>query len=253
MQLGMEGLNAMFESVMFDFVGTLVVVAGFSHEKSLEKMHRSLVRDGFNVAFDRFLEAYEAAYQKYSVIRHREMVEVTNAVWISEALNQVGFGVKPQDAAIKKAVNIYFRGYLRALKLRPCATRTLRTLSSRYKVALVSNFTYAPLVYAGLRKLRLSPYFNAVLVSDEVGWRKPHPKIFEEALERIGVEANQTVFVGDSPTEDIQGARGVGMKAIFIPSPYFTIKDAKNASPQPDIIIKDTCKLIRALSELGEK
>jgi len=213
-------------------------------------MHGSLVRDSFEVDYERFWEVYGVVHRKYRLLRYEKLREITNAVWLSETLNQLGFSTKPEDEAVKKAVNIYFEDYLRSLKPRLCASRTLKTLSETYSLGLVSNFTYAPVIHAGLRKLRLNPYFNAILVSQEVGWRKPHPKIFEEALIRLKRGAKQTVFVGDSPIEDIQGAKNAGMKAIFVPSQFFTIEDAKNALQQPDVILNDLCELPRILPQV---
>jgi len=236
--------------VLFDFIGTLAVVQGYSYEESMKKMHASLVNDCFKVDYKRFREVYDQAHHKYRLIRYEQWIEVTNAVWLSEALNRLGFATKPEDQAVKKAINVFFEDYLHSLKQRKGALRTLKRLSKSYSLALISNFTYAPVIYAGLRKLHFSPYFNAILVSEDVGWRKPHSKILEEALKRLNISASQAAFVGDSPNEDIQGAKNVGMKAIFIPSQFFTIEDAKNSSQQPDIILNDICELSKILPKI---
>lgn len=238
------------KAVVFDFIGTLAVVEEYSNEVCVEKMYESLVNDGFEVDYERFREVYGGVHRKYWLLRYEKLREVTNAVWLSETLNQLGFATKPEDEAMKKAINVYFEDYLRALKPRPCALRTLRTLSNTYSLGLVSNFTYAPIIHAGLRKLRLNPYFDVMLVSQDVGWRKPHPQIFEEALKRLKRGAKETVFVGDSPIEDIQGAKNVGMKAVFIPSQFFTVEDAEKSSPKSDIILNSLCELPRVLSKI---
>ena len=53
-------------------------------------------------------------------------------------------------------------------------------------------------------------------MSDEVGWRKPKPVIFETALRRLGVSAGEALFVGDRADIDVVGAQGVGMAAAWI-------------------------------------
>ena len=238
------------KAVVFDFIGTLAVVQGYSNEVSVEKMYESLVDDHFEMNYERFREVYDAVHRKYRLLRYAKLREVTNAVWLSESLNRLGFATKPGDEAVKKAVNVYFEGYLSSLKPKSCALRTLKTLSDTYSLGLVSNFTYAPVIHAGLRRLRLNPYFDAILVSQDVGWRKPHPKIFEEALKRLKRGAKQTVFVGDNPIEDVQGAKNVGMKAVFIPSQFFTVEDAEKSSPKSDIILNSLCELPRVLSKI---
>jgi putative hydrolase of the HAD superfamily len=102
-------------------------------------------------------------------------------------------------------------------------------------------------IYAGTRKLGINRFFNAVLVSEEVGWRKPHTKIFEEALKRLEVTAEETVYVGDSPLEDIKGAKAAGMKTVFVPSQFYSMKDLYESQQKPDIIMKDTQELYKRL------
>ena len=239
------------EAVIFDFIGTLATVEGYAYEPSVKKMYESLRDVGFNMDYEHFTQAYERAHQKYRAIRYQELVEVTNVVWLSEALNSLGFATSPVEENVKEAINVFFKDYIQSLKRRNCAIRTLKTLlKGRYALGLISNFTYAPVIYAGLRKLNLSRYFNAILVSEDVGWRKPHPRIFKEALKRLDKKAVQTVFVGDSLVEDIQGAKKVGMKTVFVSSQFFTVEDIQKAIQQPDIILNELCKLPEILSSI---
>lgn len=239
------------KAVIFDFIGTLATVEGYAYENSVKKMYESLRDVGFNMSYEHFTQAYERAHQKYRAIRYQELVEVTNVVWLSEALNSLGFATNPDEENVKEAINIFFKDYIQSLRRRKCATRTLKTLSKGgYALGLISNFTYAPVIYAGLRKLNLSQFFNAILVSEDVGWRKPHPNIFKEALRRLDKRAEQTVFVGDSPVEDIQGAKGMGMRTIFISSQFFTVEDVQKAIQQPDMILNGLCELPEILSKI---
>ena len=57
---------------------------------------------------------------------------------------------------------------------------------------------------------------DAALGSRSHGWTKPHPSIFVAALERLGVAAEETAMVGDSPDDDIEGARSLGMQAFLL-------------------------------------
>lgn len=240
----------MIEAVIFDFMGTLAMVQEYSTKDPIEKMYESLVHDYSEIDYTHFREVYDTVHRKYMILRYENLKEVTNAVGISETLNLLGFATKPGDEAVKKAVNVYFEDYLRSLTARSSALKTLRTLSDFYSLGLVSNFTYSPVIHAGLRRLRLNPYFDVILISQDVGWRKPLPKIFQEALKRLRRDAEETVFVGDNPLEDIQGAKKVGMKAVFIPSQFFTLEDVEKISQKPDIIINSLCELPIVLSRM---
>jgi HAD superfamily hydrolase (TIGR01549 family) len=233
------------KAVVFDFIGTLASVEGYSYENSEAKLYQSLCTTGFELDNAGFVEAYEKAHQKYRTIRFQELVEVTNAVWISEALNMLGIETTPKDEEVCKAVSIFFEDYVRSLKLRPHATTVLEKLASRFALGLVSNFTYATVVHAGLEKLGIRSYFCTVLVSQDFGWRKPSLKVFQEILKRLNVTGEEAVYVGDSPEEDIKGAQRVGMKTIFIPSQFYNLADLEGASVHPDFKIKNLDEILQ--------
>ncbi len=64
-------------------------------------------------------------------------------------------------------------------------------------------------------RLELDPYFDEVLISDFVGVKKPHPKIFRKALGKFDVKADEAVMVGDRLYSDIYGAKRVGMHTVW--------------------------------------
>ncbi len=78
-----------------------------------------------------------------------------------------------------------------------------------------------------------------VEVSEENGWRKPSAQIFQGALIRLQVGADEAVYVGDSPLEDIKGAKQAGLRTVFVPSQFNTIKDLLDSQQQPDYLAKD--------------
>jgi HAD superfamily hydrolase (TIGR01662 family) len=240
---------AVTKAIIFDFIGTLTKVKDYRPEMSKLKMYEALVKAGFNVSERNFFDAYNQSYEKSRLTRYQELVEITDSVWISDALNCLGFQTDPSDPRVKTAVNAFFEDYLDALELNPCADQLLAQLPKRLKIGLVSNFTYAPVIYAALRKLRINKFFNVVLVSQDVGWRKPNPNIFQEALKRLGVKADETVYVGDSPLEDIRGAARTGMKTVFVPSQFYSLENLHESDDKPDLIVRNICELCRTLSK----
>ena len=100
---------ALTKAIIFDFIGTLTDVKNYSLENSKVKLHKAIAEAGFSVSLESFLEAYSQAHEKYRVIRYQKLVEVTNAVWISEALNTLGFKTSPEDTRIKVAVNVFLK------------------------------------------------------------------------------------------------------------------------------------------------
>ena len=241
------------KAVIFDFIGTLTNIKDYTIEESKAKLCRAITDVGFNVDAIEFLNAYDQAHEKYRKIRYEQLIEVTNAVWISEALNGLGFETVSSDPRIKTALNLFFEEYLGTFKLRPCANRLLNMLRSRYKLGLISNFTYAPVIYSALRRLDINRCFDVVSVSEAVNWRKPHLKIFEETLQKLGAKAGETLYIGDSPLEDIKGAKTLGMKTVFVPSQFYSLEFLHESQQKPDCIVKDLCELYKKFPEIIRK
>jgi FMN phosphatase YigB (HAD superfamily) len=92
----------------------------------------------------------------------------------------------------------------------------LSELRQRYRLAVVSNFDYSPTCRAILEREGLAGMFETIVISDEIGWRKPKPIIFETALGRMALPPAEALFVGDRADIDVLGARAVGMPTAWI-------------------------------------
>ena len=90
----------------------------------------------------------------------------------------------------------------------------LSELARRYPLGLVSNF-YGNLATV-CDDLGIRPLFRVIVDSEQVGWRKPDPRIFRHALDELGVKPADATFVGDSLARDMAGARGIGMAHIWL-------------------------------------
>jgi putative hydrolase of the HAD superfamily len=148
------------------------------------------------------------------------------------------------------ALNVFFKRYVESLELRPYAKKLLRRIKEHCKLGLVSNFTYAPVVYASLRDLGVNQFFNAVVVSDENGWRKPHTRIFQDILRKLHVKAEEAVFIGDSPLEDIKGAQAAGLKTVFVSSQFFSLENLGESGLKPDFVVSGLDEVYRNFSEI---
>ena len=107
--------------------------------------------------------------------------------------------------------------WIRGLRCSPHARQVLEEIRARgLRLAIVSNAAYPPeSMRSHLEQIGIIDYFDATVYSSEVGWRKPNPLIYEAALDRVGVGADETLFVGDRLREDIRGPRALGMEAVL--------------------------------------
>ncbi|MDR0470282.1 MAG: HAD family hydrolase [Nitrososphaerota archaeon] len=237
-------------AVIFDFIGTLVYCKNYSMVDSEVKLYSALVSEGFELEKDRFLDAYKEAHQKYRKIRYEQFREVTNAVWVSEALCSLGFRTTPEHSGVKGALDIFFQDFLSTVELCKGAKQLLSQFASQYRVGLISNFTYAPVIYKCLQKTGIHSYFNTVVISEEVELRKPSPKIFYDTLNCLGVQAHEAVFIGDSPLEDIKGAKSAGLRTVFKPSQFNSLEDLVQSKQTPDQIVEELAELPQRISQI---
>ncbi len=98
----------------------------------------------------------------------------------------------------------------------PGMLETLQTLQSRgFKCGIITNGQSFQ-QQAKIDALEIRGLFNTILVSAEVNIKKPDARIYQLALERLGVEANQAWMVGDHIVNDVLGARGAGLMGIWL-------------------------------------
>jgi putative hydrolase of the HAD superfamily len=114
--------------------------------------------------------------------------------------------------------------------------RALESVKGKgYRIAVISNFDYAPTAYALIEKFRIGRFFEKIVISEEVGWRKPKPVIFTTAMDLMGIRPEEALYVGDNFRADICGAKGVGMDAVWLNSKN---EAEDNLIPEPDFIIQ---------------
>ena len=83
------------------------------------------------------------------------------------------------------------------------------------RLGLVSNaFDPGWLLHRDLEEMGLAERLDFAVFSSEVGKRKPHPEIFQRALDALGVSPEETLFVGDRLYEDVRGAGELGMTTV---------------------------------------
>ncbi|WP_226678911.1 HAD family hydrolase [Mesobacillus jeotgali] len=109
------------------------------------------------------------------------------------------------------------------------------------KVGLVSNGK-TPFQMNNVKALGIEEYFDSILISEAVGYRKPDPRIFQLALDELGVWATNSIFVGDHPENDVAAARNIGMVGVWKRDDYWDEAEA-------DFIIEDLKSLLNIILE----
>lgn len=123
-------------------------------------------------------------------------------------------GGDPAPGEIESAARAYRAAYLQARRAVAGAVPLLRALRGHARIAVISNNVQAEQVQK-MFVCGLQPLVDTLVVSEEVGFAKPDPKIFRVALERIEATARDAVMIGDSWSADIAGARAAGIRAAW--------------------------------------
>jgi putative hydrolase of the HAD superfamily len=126
------------------------------------------------------------------------------------------FGVEVSDDELGRFLEAEHAAWEPARVLGSTTHALLEALRSRgLKLGLVSNaFDPGWLLHRDLEQMGLAKRIDFAVFSSEVGKRKPHPAIFERALNELGVPAADAMFVGDRLYEDVRGSNEVGMTSV---------------------------------------
>jgi FMN phosphatase YigB (HAD superfamily) len=130
----------------------------------------------------------------------------------------------------------------------------LARMSSRYRLAVLSNWPLAAAVERYLAAAGWSPHLTAIVISQRVGAIKPRPLIFEAAARCLGIASGPAILhVGDDLGADVVGAHGVGWRAAWVrvkpedsPLPVAPAITATGAAP--DLIVYSVLELEAALA-----
>ena len=134
---------------------------------------------------------------------------------VVDALREAGIDAAP--AAVRRGIEAEYRAWAPARHVHPDTPALLarvRGLGLRSAVA-ANTFDPPDLFRADLAGQGIGGRVDAVVLSCEVGVRKPHPRFFAAVVEALGVDPGGALFVGDSMRDDVLGAAAAGMRACL--------------------------------------
>ena len=202
-------------AIGFDLFNTLVIAEPHILDEAMRRLVSSLRQSGFAFENEPFKEGYREAVLQFIEKARKDGRETHNRFWISAALKSQGYNISPDDPRITIAVDAYFSAFFLHCHLIPGTKEMLGILRGMYSLGLLTNFTHGPAAREIINRLGLTPFFDVVLISGELGYRKPHPLVFRHLIEHLGVEKDQILYVGDDPEPDISGAQKAGLQPVL--------------------------------------
>lgn len=228
--------------ILFDIGDTLVAATQLQQVTLLDTV-RDLPAESWIITPDAFLWAYQQADSDPSLDREPNI----NHLYSDPLIIERAFGLlaRPFSDTFLKI----YRARLRS-KLQPdLELIAILTTLRRYgiRLGIVSNGTTEE-QREQLAFLGIIEFFDPILISQEVGIRKPEPRIFLLAKEKWNLKSTEILVVGDRGDWEIVGAKNAGMQSALT-TQFVDRRDTIPPDVQPDYIIKKLDELLRIVKE----
>ena len=229
----------MLNTVLFDMGGTLEDIWNNqeTQAKAMDALQKTLRAHGLEPGcspeeFDRRVMAGLKEYKRWS--EGLELEKKPEEIWPDYYLKEFGFDREKLIPITEELANLWEVTY--------------------YHIGIISNNASLYNVFNMLEEYGIRGCMEDVTVSSVTGYRKPHPEIFRISLRQMQTTAENCVYVGDTISRDIIGAKQAGFgKAVQIVSALSAQKDAATAADaeKPDLVIQNLLDMIPWLDQIN--
>lgn len=203
--------------------------AGFLYE---------LLRERADTSWEDFTRALIAVEREVRAPRFEQGRELPTLERMQEMLRRLEI----DDGALAERLTTEHMRLLREqVTHHPHHVEVMEQLRGRVAIGLCSNFSHSQTALAILEDAGLRWHFDAVLVSDATGWRKPRREIFDATCALLGVPPAETLHVGDHLRLDVAGGGAAGLRTAWlvrrIQDPDAALRG--HTGPPPTHVIRD--------------
>ena len=235
--------------IIFDLGGTLMHSRG-DWTPVLEHADQALANSltQYNIELD--TRVFRARLHEYYDQRDKDFQETTYHFVLRELLKDLGYA-DVAESVLRSALDALYAVTQSNWILEEDALATIQQLqSNHYQLGIFSNAGDDQDVQELIEDFGIRSYFDFVLTSAACFYRKPHPRAFEIALAQWNISPEEAVMIGDSLDADIQGAKNLDMKAIWI-TRRAAIKADEMQRIKPDFSVRSLNELLPTLERLS--
>ena len=196
--------------IFFDLDHTL-----WDFESNSKKAFETIfIKNRVDIDFNEFINTYSPINHKYWKLFREDKVSKADLRYgrLIDTFNDLKFQVT--ESLIHTLAKEYIDYLPDHNTLFDGAIDVLEYLKPKYKMHIITN-GFEEVQHKKMRNSNLLPFFNKIITSEEVGVKKPNPKIFHHALKKSNALAHESIMIGDNFEADILGAKNIGMHTIF--------------------------------------
>ena len=204
-------VNLDYKNYIFDLYGTIIDIHTEEGEKRLWKALAKFYRQ--HGAFY-FARGIRRGYHKYV----DEELEKAEEIQVEKVFAKLyaDKGVEASEALVLKTCRFFRDTSTYHLRLYEWSLPILQKLKENgKKVYLLSN-AQRSFTYHEMEKLDIVKYFDKIYISSDHGMKKPNPAFFRLLMQKEGLKAEESLFLGNDQTCDVLGAQGVGMDTWYV-------------------------------------
>ncbi|MBI5707064.1 MAG: HAD-IA family hydrolase [Armatimonadetes bacterium] len=205
-------------AITFDAAGTLVRVGWQPGAFGVDCLAELGIPHDPQVAAERYDRLFLSRRTEFEVVNASRDLKLVEHYWrklTSDWMASIDVPPYRLDDVLEVADRLLYSGPSHYFSLYddvlPCLDRLAQ---GELKLAVISNWDVS--LHRVVRALGVADRFEFVLASLEEGVEKPDRRLFEVALEKLGLEPGEVLHVGDDPIDDVSGALGAGMQALLI-------------------------------------
>ncbi len=245
-----------YQAVFFDLCGTLmqyrldrlplISVDGMQVESTTPLTYACFREfDRGQISFEKFYKDFMITSTEIEQEKNETGKEFLSSVRFDRFLDRLDADLGPRRTEIHRLLmDIHLEKVGQCLELLPRHKELLLKLKANYPMAIVSNFDDVKTVQNVLARDGITDLFKTVVISAEVGLRKPRKEVFLAASDRLKIPHEEILFVGDSWTHDIEGAKKIGMDTAWINPDHLP---PPTKAIQTDYVLSDLSELSRIL------
>lgn len=240
----------MLKAITFDFWNTLYKAAAYARGLRQAFMAELFARNHIDLTQEQIDAAEDVARTEWNRVWREEYRTSPAADWVRWMLDELLITLPLHDFT---ALSDYFDRSLLEANPGPTlidgAAETIQRLAQRYRLGVISDsgLSIGKTLREFLKRDGLLDCFTCTTFSDEAGVSKPHTRIFQITLDKLGVQPHEAVHVGDLVHSDIAGAKAIGMFAVRLAANY----DDANRAVEPDAVVKSYAELEEWLKQQG--